>query len=129
MWFKTRKHFVAEFYAERGTQSDDAFVAGCCQQKDCSAVALGIRRAIATLGKVEPEHIHHDDLFEGRLAKLPFWDSLDQVELVMELEDALGVKISNDEAGAIRHPEMERGLTVADFVADVATAIEGRIAQ
>ena len=127
MWFKTRKHFVAEFYAERGTQTDEAFVAGCCQQRDYSAVALGVRRAIAILGEVEPEHIHHDDLFEGRLEKLPFWNSLDNVAIVLELEDELGVKISDAQAQQIRNPELDRGMTVADFVADVATALEGKI--
>ena len=74
-----------------------------------------IREHLATELEVEPERIADSTRFREDLEA----DSLDLVELVVELEDSYGVRIPDEEAAKI--------LTVgqaADFVAAHASGIE-----
>ena len=74
-----------------------------------------IRDHLATELEVEPARIAEDARFKEDLEA----DSLDLVELVMELEDSYGIRIPDEEAAKI--------LTVgqaADFVATHAAGIE-----
>ena len=86
-------------------------------------IAIGVRRVIARLGSVEPVYIHHDARFIGEIDRLDFWDSLDSLAIVMELQDELGCAIDDNAASKIRNPESAKNLTVAEFVGDVINAV------
>jgi hypothetical protein len=45
------------------------------------------------------------------------------------LEQHLNIKISDDDAHCIRHPEFSRGMVVADFVRDVFKAVSTEMAE
>src|SRR5262249_20239256 len=45
-----------------------------------------VRRAIAGLGTVPAETIRADDTFSEDLVQLPFWDSLEWMGLILEIE-------------------------------------------
>lgn len=122
-WFKSKRQRVQEFSDSKPPESDEEFVSGCGVSSATAHIAIGVRRVIARLGSVEPAFICHDDLFEGRIDRLPFWDSLDTIGIVMELEEEFGVKIDDAKAQRIRHPELTRKLTVKDFVSDVVIVL------
>jgi len=131
LW-KPGKEKAEAFTSEKRPRSDEEFLAGCGLPDNDGArhVALGVRRVIAKLGKVEPQYIHHDAPFAGEINLLHFWDSLDQVEVVLTLEDELGVSIPNGQAEMIRDPEFDKtGLTVRDFVGDVYRTVASQITQ
>ena len=123
MWFKFRRQPKKEFCDARTPQPDDEFVAGCGVFGAEAKVAIGVRHVIAKLGDVEPHFIHYDDPFQGRIDLLRFWDSLDEVAIVLELENELGVRFSDDQAAKMRHPELTKDLTVRDYVNDVIKAL------
>lgn len=128
-FWKSASEKVKEFVRERCPQSEEAFLAGCALPANDQAmrVALGVRRAIARLGRVEPAYVHGDASFWDEISDLPFWDSLDTVELVMTLEEELGVRIPNVDAEKIRNPDDNPRLTVKDFVGDVYRVVESRV--
>ena len=75
-----------------------------------------IRRHLATELEVEPDRIQEDTRFREDLEA----DSLDLLELTVELEDTYGIRIPDEEAAKI--------LTVgqaADFVAQHAQGSQG----
>ena len=102
--FKSAHAKVAAFRKTRGRQSNDDFLreVGASNDAHASHVALAVRRAVATAGLVDPLYIRADDRADNDLAVLPLWDSMDWVELVMNIEDELGVTITDEDAMSIR---------------------------
>jgi len=102
--FKSAHAKVAKFRRNRSRQTDDDFLreVGVPSEAPASRIALAVRRAVATAGLVDPLYIRADDRADHELAVLPLWDSMDWVELVMNIEDELGIEISDEEAMSIR---------------------------
>ena len=86
---------------------------------------MGVRRTIAKLGQVEPEFIHHYDTFRA-METLPFWNSLDAMNIVMTLERELKVPITDAEVERIPNPDFKPRLTVADFVLAVFEVVRDK---
>lgn len=119
------EHSKSKAYCEnRLPQTDEDFISGCGVAVSAEGIAIGVRRVIARLGRVEPVFIHHDDRFTGEIDRLGFWDSLDALAIVLELQDELGCAIGDNAASRIRNPEMTKSLTVAEFVGDVINAVD-----
>ena len=80
--FPMSERGIEKFLAGREPQTDAEFVRACNLPKHplSGRIATGVRRTIAVLGEVAPELVHAEDTFNGPLAGLPFWDSLDTVE-------------------------------------------------
>ena len=95
---------VARFKKGRARQSDDDFLRdlGVGDDAEAREVALAVRRAVASVGVVDPLYIRADDRERDELSALPLWDSMDWVELLMELEDELGLSIPDNEAEQIK---------------------------
>lgn len=130
MWhFKSSAQMVSDFKSTRSPQGNEEFVRNCRLPagKSTTVVALGVRATIAELGQVEPDFIRADDQFDNELISLPFWDSLDTYEVILTLQEHLGIDISDNDAQQIRHPEMSRGMTVADFASDVFNVLADKI--
>jgi hypothetical protein len=79
---------------------DDDFLKGCeiPDEPLPIAVALAARRVIAELGTVPPETIRPDDSFAHHLVQLPFWDSLDWLGFILDVEQQF--------KGAVRLPSL-----------------------
>ncbi len=94
MWciFKTAHAKVADFRAGRSRQPDEQFVAECALPDDpeASRIAVGVRRAVASVGLVDPLFIRASDRFPEELGALPLWDSMDWIALILALEEELG---------------------------------------
>jgi len=132
MWlYKSSAHRVAEYRLTHAPQESDDFVRACNlpAHSQASAIALAVRDAIAELGAIDPVYIRADDSFDDDLATLPFWGSLDTVGVVLALEQHLSIRISDDDAQCVRHPEFSRGMAVADFVRDVFKAVRTKMAR
>lgn len=111
---------IEKFLTDRQPQPDAEFVRQCGLPAHplTPRLALGVRAVIAQLSEVDPQLIHAADAFDGPLGGLPFWDSLDSVQLLMSLEEELDVRIADHEAETIRNPELAP-CTVREFVIDV----------
>jgi hypothetical protein len=82
-------------WRDRPPMDDDDFLKGCeiPDEPLRIEVALAARRVIAELGTVPPETIRPDDSFARELVQLPFWDSLDWLDLVLLIEEKLGGRV------------------------------------
>jgi hypothetical protein len=94
--FPTDAEKVATFCAGRSELSDEEFVAACDLPSDAETVriALAVRRAVAAIGSVDPRFIQPDDAYPKPLIMLPFWDSIDWLAFVMELEKELETRFT-----------------------------------
>jgi hypothetical protein len=101
--FKTAHVKVAEFRKGRTRQADEQFVADCGLPAEAEAarVALAVRRAVASVGLIDPQFIRADDVYPDQLGVLPLWDSMDWAAFTMELERELGTAISDRGTGEI----------------------------
>ncbi len=70
--------------------SDTEFVESLEIQEHNCALAIHIRRAIASLCGVESESLCAEDDTNTLLKLIKGWESLDQIEFVMALEDSIG---------------------------------------
>ena len=93
MLFKSATDKVDEFRRTRVPQADADFLRDLNAAGDVerSHVALAVRRAVAKAGQVDPRYIRADDRESAELALLPLWDSMDWVQLVMNIEDELAI--------------------------------------
>lgn len=112
---------VREFKKGRERQSDEAFLRdlGIGDRADEREVALGVRRAVASVGLIDPLYIRADDRADDELSVLPLWDSMDYVSLIMELEDELGVSIPDKAAEKIAQSDFSVRSCVRDTLAIV----------
>jgi acyl carrier protein len=98
MWPRHFRHWtkkVAEFTAGRTPQSDEVFLVGCelPTDPDATRCALAVRKVFAEEGSVDSTFIFATDRFPEDLGILPFWDSIDRIDVALHLEKELGVKI------------------------------------
>jgi hypothetical protein len=122
----TPEQQVAEFCKHRNRESDSEFVSNCCPaaQADAARVAIAVRRAIARLGQVHPEFIRHDDNYPAQLGKLPMWDSIEWLQFFLELEDELGVRISDGQMRSFFEPDSNAGMSVSKMVSRVRRILD-----
>jgi acyl carrier protein len=116
----------------RPRESSEEFVAGCRKKgADCpEEVALGIRRVIARLGMIDESLIGSADTFDHDLVHVPFWDSLDAIGIVLEMEQVFEIEISDRDAETMINPELSKeGTTVADAVTSWGASIARILSQ
>jgi acyl carrier protein len=123
--FKTAHMKVAEFRAGRTRQPDDQFVADCglAPRSEAARVALAVRRAVASIGLIDPLYIRAGDAYPDQLGVLPLWDSMDWVALVMELEQELDTRITDEEAAQLFDPDR---VSVKEMVAAASQLLVSR---
>jgi len=99
MIFRSAEQKVALFCKDREPQSDEQFLAECGLPADPEAarIALAVRRAVANIGSVDSQFIRADDLYPDQLGMLPFWDSIDMMAYIWELEKQLGTRFTREE--------------------------------
>jgi hypothetical protein len=120
-FFPTPEQQVAEFCKDRSRESDKEFLAACClpEEIDAARIAIAVRRVIANLGKVDAQFIRHDDKYPAQLGKLPMWDSIEWLEFFLQLEDELGVRISEAQMREFFQPDTKGGISVSEMVSRV----------
>lgn len=94
--FRTAHCKVDEFRSDRARQPDETFVAECEVPIDADSahIVVAVRRAVASVGLIDPLFIRAADRYPEELGVLPLWDSLDWMSFVIELERELGKPFS-----------------------------------
>jgi hypothetical protein len=89
---------VADFRKGRSRQPDNEFLADCGVEPETETdrIALAVRRAVASIGLVDPLFVRAWDSYPGTLELLPLWDSMDWFALQMEIEHELGQRVPGD---------------------------------
>lgn len=115
-FFASKAERVEGFRKGRAPQTDPAYVAalGMADDTQASEVALAVRRAVAKIGDVDPLYVYADDGMQ-ELSLLPVWDSMDWVALIMELEDQIDIRISDNDAEKLTPVRYEDEFSVPDF--------------
>ncbi len=82
-------------WRERDLTNDEEFLRACEIPDDPLKIALALaaRRAIAKLATVPPETIRATDTFARDLIELPYWDSLDWLGFIFEVERECGHRV------------------------------------
>jgi acyl carrier protein len=98
LWCRAHRRITleaAERWRKRPIMADGEFLKRCGVADELlkADVALAIRRVIAELGTVPAATIRPDDSFYHDLVQLPFWDSLDWVELIMCIEEEFDARV------------------------------------
>jgi hypothetical protein len=114
---------VDDFREGRTRQADEEFLRECGVEPGTEAarIALGVRRAVAGVGLVDPLFVTCNDSYPGTLEVLPLWDSMDWLCLVFELERELGQSLQWQPGEILRHSPT---LTVSDLIAHVQGVLE-----
>jgi hypothetical protein len=123
-WFALHHRRLTEAAAQwsrRRGLSDDEFLRQCHVPGEPFAIlaALSARRAVASLATVPAETIRPDDSFARDLSQLPFWDSLDWLGFVLEVEKQSGftLRVTGAAAhGAVKAAGGYQSLRVRDVV-------------
>jgi hypothetical protein len=112
-WFRNQRRRSEErklekFCIGRQPQTDSEFIKHCSLPEGTkeAAIALAVRRAVAKTGRFWSEGISSDyivvsDNYPGTLEALPVWESMDWVEFLMQLEDAIPDHLSESECEMI----------------------------
>jgi acyl carrier protein len=124
MRFRSNKTIRQDALNARTRQSDKEFIAACEVAIESAPYALKVRTAIANLANIDSEYVRAQDRFERDLGQFDFWGSLDSIAVVLELEECLGVRISDKDACEILDPERKPETTVADFVRNVVHVVQ-----
>lgn len=105
-----------ERFEQRPSMDRDEFLdaVGIDRSSEFTEIAMAARAKLAELGCVPPESIRASDRFFPDLQKLPFYDSIDYLEVVLTLEQELGIRIAEDDQSAI-YEGVAKG-TVGDVV-------------
>ena len=113
---RRREDREIERFEQRPRVDGDEFLdaMGIDRSSEFAEIALAARARLAELGCVPPDSIAAADRFYPDLEKLPFYDSIDFLELVFTLEKELDVLVSQDDQAAIGEGVMKG--TVADVV-------------
>lgn len=116
--FTPKKKKVAEFLRLHEPQADSIFVAECGYESDIEAskIALGVRRCIAEMGGIPPEYIRHDHRFPDDIGNLDFWDSIDEIGFLVELEANFNRRLPDE-------PLIGQGFVVKDLVRRIVAVI------
>lgn len=123
-----RVPLVGQFKAKQTPQSDAGFLAACHVSTDehDRFIALKTRIAIANFGELPSEYILASHRLAEDLQWHPHWESLDQVELVMLLEDQLDVRIHDDEYE--RLPNLSyQNVPVPEFIQAVNALVKPKL--
>lgn len=76
-----------------------------------------VRICIAFLANVPVDNIYPDDTFKDTMVFLPFWDSLDMIEVYLQLEEVCDMTFTQEFIEHTGWPDYkDPNYTVADFV-------------
>src|SRR3954469_1805047 len=122
---------AASVWATRTPMPDADFLRACEVPDEPFAVraALSARRAIAALATVPAETIRPDDSFLDDLRRLPFWDSLDWLSFVFEVEKQSNYELrvmGTVAEGALKAAGDIKNLRVRHLIRSVMTAALSR---
>lgn len=85
-----------------------------------AAVALTARRVFAELGSIPPQSVRGPDRFYPDFQRLPFYDSVDALGILLELGSQLSIKISRSASDPLMTLITAReSVTVAEAVREV----------
>ena len=90
-----------EQFKARAKITDEQFLKdlGVETSSEVAPKVLAIRAQLAALGGIPDESLRLSDHFTGELAKLPFYDSMDVLDLIFRLEKEFGVTINVEDIG------------------------------
>lgn len=115
-------------FEERTKSSGGGFLGdlGIHPSSALAAKVLAMRCRLAELAGVPPESIHAADRFEVELASLPYYDSIDFLDLVFILEKELGSKIPRDQVVKDSHGTSFHQITVQELILSAVAATRER---
>ena len=134
-WLRERvrirtKQKIDGFCQRHAPQADVEFLRECgiTENIEAARIALGVRRAVAKLGLVEPEFVAKTDDYPGSLEVLPFWDSIDVFAFLLELENELGVRLSEKDINHIFNfnETRKQGGSVKDWIDGTIAVLSSR---
>lgn len=108
-------------FRSKAEHTDEAFISelGLTLGSEEAAAALALRRALAEFGQVPPESLKASTRFYPDLERLPFYDSLDTVEMGLAAEELLGIELSDEELSIYFGPEVLKEATIGSLISSV----------
>jgi acyl carrier protein len=118
---RRRRRAAVEYFESLASASDEAFVRqlGLAPGSDVALKAVAVRKVVAQFGRVPAQSLGAQTRFYPTMGRLPFYDSLDAVELVLAIEEATGLEIPDDVTLRIGRGEAD-GI---ETVGELATAV------
>jgi acyl carrier protein len=98
-WRKTAEEMASAFAATRAPQTDEEFIRECglADDAEAAALALAVRRSVASYGMVDSQLIRATDRYTEELSALSGWDSPDLLSWWCDLEQELGRRVPAEE--------------------------------
>lgn len=124
MFFQSADANVVTFTEGRSRQPDEDFLGDCGIEADTieACIAVGVRHAVAEVGRVNPALIRADDVYPETLGILPLWDDMDWVALAIALQEQLGIDIPDKNVESLlSNPER---ISVGQMAADVVDYVQ-----